>query len=95
MKPQSCPPNEEFPPHGALSADRQDCLWVEDYQRPGTENRAWNIFDADGVLAGRVRLPERFNPLEIGDDYVLGVGWDDLNVEFVRMFALTRGSGPG
>jgi len=85
---------ENFPPHGALLTDRQDFLWVEDYQRPGVENRAWNVFDENGVLTGRVNLPERFNPLEIGEDYVLGVGWDDLNVEFVKMFALTRGSGP-
>jgi hypothetical protein len=85
---------ETFPPHGPLLADRLDCLWVEDFQRPGFENRAWNVFNETGVLTGRVTLPERFNPIEIGDDYVLGVGWDDMNVEFVKMFALTRTSGP-
>lgn len=89
----SLPLPEVFPPHGSLLADRLDCLWVQDFQRPGAENRTWNVFDAEGALVGRVTLPERFNPAEIGPDYVLGVGWDELNVEYVRMFALTRGRG--
>ena len=84
-----------FPPHGGLLADDLDCLWVEDFQRPGAENRAWNVFDPEGVLAGRLSLPERFNPLEIGRDYLLGVGWDELNVEYVRMYTLTRPSAAG
>jgi hypothetical protein len=87
------PPAEAFPPHGRLAADALDHLWVEDYQRPGFENTAWTIFDEDGVLTGRVALPERFNPMEIGADYVLGVGWDEMNVEYVKMYPLIRGSG--
>jgi len=88
----SLPLPESFPPHGRLLADQLDYLWVEDFQRPGAENRDWNIFDPDGALVGRATLPERFNPVEIGADYLLGVGWDDMNVEYVRMYALTRGS---
>jgi hypothetical protein len=82
---------ETFPPHGNLLADRLDCLWVQDFQRPGFESRAWNVFDSWGVLAGRATLPERFNPMEIGEDYLLGVGWDEMNVEYVRLYRLSRG----
>jgi hypothetical protein len=64
---------------------------VEDFQRPGQGNRSWTIFDPDGTLAGRITLPERFNPTEIGVDYILGLGWDEMNVEYVRMYGLTRG----
>jgi hypothetical protein len=88
----SLPLPEFFPPHGSILADRLDHLWVQDFQRPGAENRVWSIFDAEGALVGRVTLPERFNPTEIGPDYLLGVGWDEMNVEYVRMYALTRGS---
>ncbi len=84
-----------FPPHANLLGDRMDYLWVQDFQRPGFENRAWNVFDPDGALVGRVTLPENFNPAEIGEDYILGVGWDELNVEYVRSYALTRGSQGG
>jgi len=84
-----------FPPHGRLLADQLDFLWVEDFQRPGFENRVWNIFNPEGALVGRVTLPENFNPAEIGEDYILGVGWDEMNVEYVRSYALTRGSQGG
>ena len=89
----SLPLPETFPPHGGLLADASGYLWVEDFQRPGAENRSWNIFDPDGSLAGRVTLPDRFTPTEIGADHVMGLGWDEMNVEYVRMYALTRGSG--
>lgn len=80
-----------FPPHGSLLGDGLDYLWVQDFQQPGRENRSWNIFNPEGSLVGRVTLPERFNPTEIGPDYLLGLGWDEMNVEYVRMYALTRG----
>ena len=79
-----------FPPHGGLMADALDWLWVEDFQRPGFENRAWSVFDAEGVFKGRVTMPDNFNPTEIGPDYILGVGWDEMNVEYVKMFGLVR-----
>jgi len=87
----SLPLPDAFPPHGGLIADGMDHLWVEDFQRPGHENRSWNIFDPEGALVGRITLPERFDPTEIGTDYVLGLGWDEMNVEYVRMYDLTRG----
>jgi len=87
----SLPLPEAFPPHGGLLADASGYLWVEDFQRPEAENRSWNVFDPEGALVGRVTLPDRFNPTEIGTDYVLGLGWDGMNVEYVRMFPLTRG----
>ncbi len=82
---------ETFPPHGELRGDYADGLWVQDFQRPGAENRAWNVFDDTGVLVGRVTLPERFNPLQIEADYILGLGWDEMGVEYVRLYDLARG----
>jgi hypothetical protein len=74
-------------------ADVEGCLWVEDFQRPGQENRSWTIYGSDGIRSGRIVLPERFNPAEIGEDYILGVGWDELRVEYVRMYTLERPEG--
>jgi hypothetical protein len=81
---------EHFPPFGALLADLQGNLWVQDFQRPGEENRAWSVYDPQGARVGRLVLPERFDPVEIGAGYVLGLGWDEMNVEYVRLYALTR-----
>jgi hypothetical protein len=84
------PVPDHFPPFDDLLADRLGYLWVEDYSRPGTEASTWTVFDPEGVRTARLTLPPRFNPIEIGADYVLGVGWDALEVEYVRMYALER-----
>ena len=81
---------EAFPPFSEFKADTEGFLWVKDFQRPGAENRAWSIFDRQGALVGRVTLPERFNPMEIGADYILGVGQDEMDVEYIQMYSLTR-----
>jgi hypothetical protein len=86
----SLPLPDHFPPFSNLMSDMEDHLWVQDYQRPGEENRAWTIFDEEGSMVGRVILPENFNPFEIGEDYVLGVGWDEMDVEYLRMYGLVR-----
>jgi hypothetical protein len=86
----SLPLPDHFPPFSNLMSDVEDHLWVQDYQRPGEENRAWTIFDEEGSMVGRVILPENFNPFEIGEDYILGVGWDEMDVEYVRMYGLVR-----
>jgi hypothetical protein len=90
----SLPLPEFFPPHGAMLADLLGFLWVEDFQRPGEEDRTWNVFSPEGALSGRLTLPETFSPREIGADYVLGVGWDELDVEYVRMYGLSRPLSP-
>ena len=38
---------------------------------------------------------ERFNPIEIVSDYVLGVGWEEFRVEYIRMYGLERKEGRG
>ena len=79
-----------FPPFGELKADLNGNLWVQDFQRPGAENRSWTVFDVEGIRTARIVLPDRFSPFEIGTDYVLGVWWDDMDVEYVRMYSLSK-----
>jgi hypothetical protein len=84
---------DHFPPFGTLLADRLGYLWVQEFIRPGVETSTWTIFDPEGVRTGRLTLPPRFNPSEIGSDYILGVGWDELRVEYIRMYGLERPPG--
>ncbi len=65
-------------------------LWVRAYDVPGHEANNWSVFDAEGTLRGAVELPPRFQPLDIGSDYVLGVWRDADDVEHVRMYALVK-----
>ena len=84
---------EHFPPFGALLADRLGYLWAQDFQRFGEDASTWTIFDPEGRRTGLLTLPQRFNPIEIGSDYILGVGWDEAEVEYIRMYALERPPG--
>lgn len=81
---------EFFPSHGPMLADREGYLWVEDYQPPSAPAPLWSVFDPAGALVARITLPDRFQPLEIGADYLLGVGRDEMDVEYVQMYPLSR-----
>jgi len=84
---------EKFPAFANLKADALGFLWAERYRRPGQEDSAWDIFDPEGVLTAQVALPPRVYPLEIGADYLLALHWDELDVEYVHLYALQRPQG--
>jgi hypothetical protein len=61
--------------------------------RPGFVDAAgamWTVLTPDGDVVATVRTPPGLFVLEIGTDYVLGVAYDDLDVESVRLYTLDR-----
>jgi hypothetical protein len=54
-----------------------------------------DVFRPDGVYLGTMRLPQGFDVMEIGADYVLGVARDEMGVEYVQVYGLERGAPPG
>ena len=87
----SVPPT--LPACEALRVDRVGNLWVQSFEIPGASERTWSAFTADGVWLGDVAFPDRFRPLEIGDDYVIGRFGDDLDVEHVQIWELVKPAG--
>lgn len=79
-----------LPAFEALRVDRAGNLWVQSFEVPGVPERAWSVFTGDGVWLGEVVFPDRFRPLEIGDDYVLGRFGDELNVEHIQIWELVK-----
>ena len=79
-----------LPAHGALFADALGYLYVEDYRLPGEEVPTFNVFDPQGRLTGRLQLPAGLQVLEVGEDYLLGLYRDELDVEYLRLYALER-----
>jgi hypothetical protein len=74
----------------SFEADPLGCLWVEEARVPGDEVPIWTVFDAQGALQARVSLPEGVELLEVGEDYILGLVRDELDVEYVQTFRLER-----
>ena len=82
---------EFVPPYDHVVAADDGSLWVADYARHKPAERGlWTVYDAEGRFAARIRLPASFVPHQIGEDYVLGVETDELDVEHVRKYRLNR-----
>lgn len=79
---------ERMPAHGPLVVDRGGRLWVRQTRPPADSTPRYDVFDREGRLLGEVTLPVGFRVLDIGEDYVLGVGRDENDVEQVRLHAL-------
>ena len=83
--------SETMPAYAGLTADALGHLWVLEYRGPRDDAPVYTVFDAEGKLVGRLTLPDRFRVIEIGSDYVLGRYTDELDVEYLRVYGLSRG----
>ncbi len=82
-----------LPAYEALLIDAGGNLWVQNFEIPGATERRWSVFTPDGVWLGEIAFPDRFRPLEIGSDYVLGRFGDELDVEHIQLWELLKPSG--
>ncbi len=64
-----------------------------DLDPPPTPGR-WDVFTPEGRWLGEVVTPPGFDIHEIGDDYLLGVVSNELDVQFVAAFPLERSPRP-
>ncbi len=73
-----------------LAVDPAGATWLRTGRHfpPFASSREWTVFADDGFLLGTVRFPERFEPMDFGIDYVLGVWKDEMDVEFVRIYEI-------
>lgn len=78
----------------AMLTDDTGHLWVRGFDPPGSDApHRWTVFDSTGRLVARAETPRRLTVHEIGADYVLGTGEDELGVERIRLYGLDRAGG--
>lgn len=79
-------PADHYPPfdHGII--DKVGHLWL----LPGKPDAELDVFDPNGTWLTTIRLPPNLEVHEIGEDYVLGVWKDEMDVSYVRMYSLDR-----
>ncbi len=78
------------PAYGGLLIDADGNLWTGEYVRYPAQPVVWTVFSAAGELLGEVRVPQRFKVLEIGSDWIIGVGRDEFDVEHVRLYGIQK-----
>ena len=83
----------------SIHVDGTGHLWLQPYYVAGAEPPPFEILAPDGTWLGSVSLPPGLHRafiqyqapyMEIGDDYVLGVWTDELDVQYVRMYRINR-----
>jgi hypothetical protein len=79
-----------LPAYGGIHADRVGNTWVSDHTLPGAQRLGWTVFDSTGRELGHLFTPNGFAVSEIGNDYLLGIQRDELGVERVAMYRLTK-----
>ena len=77
---------------GEIMTDAVDHLWVREYDLPGEERAAplWTVFDPEGHVLGFVETPAGLTIFEIGEDYIVGHSFDELDIEYVQVWPLDR-----
>jgi hypothetical protein len=85
-------PPETMPSFGwYLQYDHAGNLWVIEYERPSeSHQRRWSVFHPDGRWLTTLRLPDGFDLMDAGDDWVLGRVRDEFDVEYVRLYDLIK-----
>lgn len=84
------PPVESFPAFSDIRVDEVGDLWVREYAKPGEDQAIWTVFAPDGTLRGLIETPAELSIYRIGRDVLLGLSVDDLGVERVQLWSLTR-----
>ena len=82
---------ETTPAYSQIRVDELGYLWVQQYPEDDDDPMVWSVFDPEGEFLGTVNMPPRFVVSQIGSDYVLGMWTDDVEVQYVRMYDLTKG----
>jgi hypothetical protein len=72
--------------------DRRGHMWIAPYREdPAVPADSLYLVNAEGAFLGSVALPAGLRPVDIGEDWVLGLWRDAYDVDYVRLHRLRRG----
>lgn len=87
---EDMPVPQTMPAYGGLMSDTSGNLWVGEWAMYPQVARTWTVFDTAGAWLGEVEMPPAFSPMDIGDDWILGVEMDEMDVEYVSLYPLEK-----
>jgi hypothetical protein len=82
-----------MPLFGGLRVDDQGMVWIREYSAFPDEPQVWRVYEPNGRAIARARLAAGLGILDIGLDHVLVREVDDMEVERVLLYSLTRTAG--
>lgn len=78
------------PAYAELLVDSSGNLWIGGWEADGGPATAWTVLDPDGSWLVDVRAPPGLRLHDIGEDWVVGVARDELDVERVVVQGLEK-----
>lgn len=87
---EALPPVDSLLPVRYVRVTEQGRFWVSNARVPADTAVTWSVYELDGTPTATLTLPARFEPHDIGHDYVLGRWFDDMDVNYIRMYALEK-----
>lgn len=85
------PRGDTWPQLSSVDFDAEGNLWLERFSKFGDPRAPYDVFSPEGVWLGQVTLPPgRQRCFQFGEDFVLGVWKDQLEVPYVRMYSLEK-----
>lgn len=82
---QAQPTPTTRPAYGAFLADAPGDLWISEWAPFPELPLRWTVLDPEGRWLGEVLMPAGFTPWDIGEDWILGVRRDEMDVERVEL----------
>jgi hypothetical protein len=81
-----------MPAYQQILVDASGFVWLAGFQPLNQRDLpvVWQVFSPEGAWLGALTTPARFEALQIGGDYVLGVRRDEMDVERVQVLGLSR-----
>ena len=82
---------ETMPAYESFIASEDGSLWAENFTyATSDEQQSWAVFRDDGRYLGEVDTPMGAQVTHIGDDFVLVIWEDELEVQQVQMYELIK-----
>lgn len=78
--------SERVPLFVELHPDPAGDVWMSEFPLQSERPRRYRLFLAEGTLAGWVRVPPRFQILDVRDGFLLGMEQDELDVQSVALY---------
>lgn len=91
VKEPELPHRPTMPAFDRIVEDSGENVWVRHYHFPADAPQRWSVFSPAGELVAEVETPAGLQIQQIGPDWILGIATDEMDVDFVQMYALVRG----
>jgi len=78
------------PAYTQILVDSRENVWVAEYPEHDGDRSLWDVFDPEGRWLGKVETPYGGYIYQIGEDFLVGVWVDELDVEQVRLYEIER-----